>query len=176
MITSGASILASVRVLCRVPASARRLPPCSFPSPPATWRWLRGLRSTLAHDWRAVHTGRASQPITQAWRVAVVGELRRVAVIVATSLPTANLLGGAHERSRYHRRGRAVHICGGCASGLFHRRLQSHRSAAMLRARAAPAAGRGPDDLLAMTSESRVARWSAGGSAGSRSGSQHLVG
>ena len=39
MIPSGASILASARVLCRVPASARRLPPCSFPSPPATRRW-----------------------------------------------------------------------------------------------------------------------------------------
>ena len=49
------------------------------------------------------------------------GELRRCVASIATSLPAANSLGGAHERSRYRRSGRAMHFRGGCASGIFHR-------------------------------------------------------
>ena len=176
IVPSGASILAWARVQCRVPASARRPPPCPVPSPPATWRWLRASRSTLALAWLAVHIGRAVMQITQAWRAAVVRELRRCAASVATSLPTANSLGSTQESSRSHRRGRAVHSCGGCVVAAFHRWLQCHRSADTLRARAVAEAGRGQHDLLVMAGESRAARWRAGGSAGPRSGSQHLVG
>ena len=164
-------------------AVARRMsgrPPAPLPlplaSPPTTQRWLRASRSTLALAWLAVHIGRAVMQITQAWRAAVVRELRRCAASVATSLPTANSLGSTQESSRSHRRGRAVHFCGGCVVAAFHRWLQCHRSADTLRARAVAEAGRGQHDLLVMAGESRAARWRAGGSAGSRSGSQDLGG
>ena len=77
---------------------------------------------------------------TQAWCRAVVGELRRRALSVATSLPAVSSLGGAHERSGSPRRGRAVHFSGGCASSIFCRWLQCHCSATVLRARVAPVA------------------------------------
>ena len=91
-------------------------------------------------------------------------------------LDAGRSLGSTQESSRSHRRGRAVHFCGGCVVAAFHRWLQCHRSADTLRARAVAEAGRGQHDLLVMAGESRAARWRAGGSAGSRSGSQHLVG
>ena len=166
-----------------LPASVRRMPgrppaplPCPVPSPPATWRWLRASRSTLALAWLAWHTGRLPLQIPQAWRAAMVGELRRCAASIATSLPTVNSLGGAHERSRYPRRGRAVHFSGGCASGTFRCWLPSHRSAAALRADAVLEAARGQDDVLATLGAWRAAVLRAGGAQRSRSGSSQADG
>ena len=109
-------------------------PPGDGSAPHARLSRLPGTQYTLA-------ALRCS--ITQAWRAAVAGELRRCAASVATSLPTANSLGITQESSRSHRRGRAVHFCGGCVVAAFHRWLQCHRSAGTLRARAVAEAGRG---------------------------------
>ena len=101
---------------------------------------------------------------------------RQWALNIADSLPTGSRLGGAKERSRSSRRGRGWSNPSGCVVAGFHRWLQSQRSAAVLRARADAEAGRGQYDLLVMAGESGAARWSAGGSARSRSGSQYLGG
>ena len=51
-----------------VPRAPKCLPAGAllFPESTATRRWLRASRSTLAHDWLAMHIGRIAQQI--AWR------------------------------------------------------------------------------------------------------------
>jgi len=161
---------ASARALCRVPASARRPPPCPVPSPPAARRWLRASCSTLALAWLASRIGRLPLLLAQAWRGATLWASRRWALSFAGSLPASSRLGGANERSRSSRRGRGWSSPSGCVVAAFHRWLPSQRSAVVLRARAAPVAGRGQHDLLVMAGESRAAWWSAGGSRKARSG------
>ena len=164
----------SLRSACPQVLAGRRLALSRVHPPPGDGSAPRArlLRMTSSQCTPLVQRCR----YTQAWCRAVVGELRRRALSVATSLPAVSSLGGAHERSGSPRRGRAVHFAGGCASSIFCRWLQCHCSATVLRARVAPVAGRGQHDLLVMAGESRAARWYAGGAAASRSGSPDLVG
>ena len=163
----------------RAPHAGTTSRAASLPCPESTRHLAMAPRLTL--DSRAcmacmAHRSPPALQIPQAWRAAMVGELRRCAASIATSLPTVNSLGGAHERSRYPRRGRAVHFSGGCASGTFRCWLPSHRSAAALRADAVLEAARGQDDVLATLGAWRAAVLRAGGAQRSRSGSSQADG